>query len=96
MKKRELGRLSRASWRLIVPIAVIIIGCATLLLTKAAQPIARIEAESGTRSSNVQLISNDSSASGNSAVLNSSSKCNTTIFFQILPLVSGSLVVSLV
>lgn len=68
MKKRELGRLSRASWRLIVPIAVIIIGCATLLLTKAAQPIARIEAESGTRSSNVQLISNDSSASGNSAV----------------------------
>jgi hypothetical protein len=68
MKKRELGRLGRASWRFIVPIAVIIIGCATLLLTRAAQITANIETETGNRSSNVQLVSYDNSASGNSAV----------------------------
>ena len=68
MKKRMLVRIRKDSWRIIILIFVIVIGCVTLLITKAAQSSASIEAEAGIRSSSVQSIPNDISASGNSAV----------------------------
>lgn len=63
MKKQKLRHLNKPSWRIIVPIAVIVIGCATLLLTKAAQPTTSFEAESGNNTGSAQKFLSDSTAS---------------------------------
>lgn len=75
----KLKHSKKPSRRINAVLLIAVIGIVSLLTVRAAPYSSIIEPEAGVRSNNVQLITNDSSASGNSAVkfasLNSSDKC---------------------
>lgn len=62
-----LRRINAVPRRFVVILAIITVGVATLLLTKAATPSSDIQAESGTRTAKAGIIT-DPSASGGSAI----------------------------